>query len=164
MLLLAAGAAGGGYLVHSLYSAGRTADSVMRRVPGMQAIGEAVSRALGIGEAGLDLVLSKEEQFPSDVPLPPRASSKRFHIPRRAEKPAAAHVESPAGAGELAVHYERALAEKGWRMDKPGIKTEGGTLYAASKEGRLLSVWIGARQEGGSFVVLTVGREAGRPD
>jgi hypothetical protein len=157
-LLLILGAAGGGYLVHSWYSAGGAVERIARWIPGAQTVGEAASRALGIGEAGIDLFLSKEEEFPTDAPLPPKISSKQFHIPRRAERPATAYIESPSGAGELAAYYEKTLAEKGWNASKPGLKTGGGTLYIASKEGRLLSVWIGNRKEAGSFVMISIGR------
>lgn len=157
-LLLILGAAGGGYLVHSWYSAGGAAERIVRWIPAAQTVGEAAARALGTGEAGIDLFFSKEEEFPTDAPIPPKVSSKTFLIPRKPERPATAYLESPSDSGELAGFYEKALAEKGWSLSKPGLKTGGGTLYVASKEGRLLSVWIGTRKEAGSFAMLSVGR------
>ncbi|MBI1864695.1 MAG: hypothetical protein HYR98_03015 [Nitrospirae bacterium] len=136
LLLLVLGAAAGGYLVHSWYTTGQTVDRIARWIPGAQAVGDVVSRTLGVGEAGVDLLFSREEEFPSDAPLPAKVSSKRFHISRRAGK-------------------------KGWKAVQPGLKADGETLYVASKEGRLLSVWIGTRKEAGSFVMLSVGRAAG---
>ncbi|MBI3394040.1 MAG: hypothetical protein HY039_12820 [Nitrospirae bacterium] len=161
LLLLVLGAAAGGYLVHSWYTTGQTVDRIARWIPGAQAVGDVVSRTLGVGEAGVDLLFSREEEFPSDAPLPAKVSSKRFHISRRAGRPATAYLESPLGSGEMASYYERALAEKGWKAVQPGLKADGETLYVASKEGRLLSVWIGTRKEAGSFVMLSVGRAAG---
>lgn len=158
-VLLVLGAVGGGYLVHSWHTTGRAVDRISRWIPGAEIVAAAASRALGVGEAGLDLFFSREEEFPSDAPLPPRVSAKRFHIPRKAERPAVAYLEAPSGPNELATYYEKALGEKGWSVSKPGLKTEGGTLYIASKEGRLLSVWIGTRKDTGSFVMLSVGRQ-----
>ncbi len=157
-LLLAAGAAGGGYLVHSWYTTRQTVDRISRWIPGLQTVGEAASRALGIGEAGLDLFLSKEGEFPPDAPLPPRVSAKHFHIPRRAERPAMAVIESPLGPEEAAAYYEKALAEKGWKTGRPGVKGDTDALVTATKDGRVLSAWISPRREGGSFVMLNVGR------